>query len=155
MNQIDNVLNEDRLFPPSPEFVANASIDSMRAYEELYDRAKADPVAFWSELAREELHWFQDFKEGLVWNEPYAEWFVGGKTNMSYNCLDVHLQAEVADRTAFIWEGEPGDVRTFTYRELHAEVCKFANVLKGQGIGVGDVVSIYMPMVPELSLIHI
>ena len=70
MNQIDNVLNEDRLFPPSPEFVANASIDSMRAYEELYDRAKADPVAFWSELAREELHWFQDFKEGMVWNEP-------------------------------------------------------------------------------------
>ena len=152
MNQIDNVLNEDRLFPPSPEFVANASIDSMRAYEELYDRAKADPVAFWSELAREELHWFQDFKEGLVWNEPYAEWFVGGKTNMSYNCLDVHLQTEVADRTAFIWEGEPGDVRTFTYRELHAEVCKFANVLKGQGIGVGDVVSIYMPMVPELAI---
>ena len=152
MNQIDNVLSEERLFPPSPEFAAKAKIGSMQEYQKLYDKAAADPVAFWSELARQELHWFQDFDQGLVWNEPYAEWFVGGKTNVSYNCLDRHLDTEVADRTAFIWEGEPGDVRTFTYRELHAQVCKFANVLKQQGIGQGDVVSIYMPMVPELAI---
>lgn len=152
MSQIDNVLTEDRLFPPSPEFAAKAAIGSMADYETLYNQAKADPVAFWSDLARKELHWFEDFSEGMVWNEPYAEWFVGGKTNVSWNCLDAHLNSEVADRTAIIWEGEPGDVRTYTYRQLHAAVCRFANVLKGRGIGTGDVVSIYMPMVPELAI---
>ena len=153
MTEIENVLEEDRLFPPSPEFAAKSRIGSMEAYQTLYDRAAADPVGFWSDLARQELHWFEDFKEGMVWNEPFVEWFVGGKTNVSYNCQDIHLDSDVRDRAAIIWEGEPGDVRTLTYAELHVEVCKFANVLKAKGVEQGDVVSIYMPMVPELAIV--
>jgi acetyl-CoA synthetase len=151
--QIDTVMQETRLFPPSDEFASQARIGSMAEYEELYQRAKQDPEAFWGELGRQELHWFEEFHTVLEWNEPDARWFIGGKTNASYNCLDIHLDTELADQTAIIWEGEPeGEVRTFTYRELHAEVCRFANVLKGLGIGKGDVVSIYMPMVPELAI---
>ena len=150
--KIDNVMRENRKFPPSQSFREQAGIKSLDEYQQLYDRAKADPVQFWSELARQELHWFQDFETGLEWNEPFAKWFVGGKTNVSYNCLDAHLDTEVADRTAIVFEGEPGDQRTLTYRELHSEVCKFANALKSVGVGEGDVVSIYMPMVPELAI---
>lgn len=151
--QIDNVMQESRLFPPSEEFVSGAQIGSMAAYEELYEQARQDPEAFWGDLARQELHWFEDFETVLQWDEPVASWFVGGKTNASYNCLDAHLETERADQTAIIWEGEPEDeIRTLTYRELHAEVCRFANVLKNLGIGLGDVVSIYMPMVPELAI---
>ncbi len=151
--QIDNVMQESRLFPPSEEFVSGAQIGSMAAYEELYEQARQDPEAFWGDLARQELHWFKDFETVLQWDEPVASWFVGGKTNASYNCLDAHLETERADQTAIIWEGEPEDeIRTLTYRQLHAEVCRFANVLKNLGIGLGDVVSIYMPMVPELAI---
>ncbi|MFP6752807.1 MAG: acetate--CoA ligase [Pirellulaceae bacterium] len=151
--QIDNVMKESRLFPPSEEFASGSRIGSMAAYEELYEQARQDPEAFWGDLARQELHWFEDFQTVLQWDEPVASWFVGGKTNASYNCLDVHLETDRADQTAIIWEGEPeGEIRTLTYRQLHAEVCQFANILKGLGIGVGDVVSIYMPMVPELAI---
>ncbi|MDP7204265.1 MAG: AMP-binding protein, partial [Pirellulaceae bacterium] len=151
--QIDNVMQESRLFPPSEEFVSGSRIGSMAAYEELYDQARQDPEAFWGDLARQELHWFEDFETVLQWDEPVASWFVGGKTNASYNCLDAHLETDRADQPAIIWEGEPEDeIRTLTYRELHAEVCRFANVLKNLGIGLGDVVSIYMPMVPELAI---
>ncbi len=151
--QIDNVMQESRLFPPSEEFVSGSRIGSMAAYEELYEQARQDPEAFWGDLARQELHWFEDFQTVLQWDEPVASWFVGGKTNASYNCLDAHLETDRADQTAIIWEGEPeGEIRTLTYRELHAEVCRFANVLKNLGIGLGDVVSIYMPMVPELAI---
>ena len=150
--QIDTVMNEDRQFPPSPEFAAGAQIKSMEEYQKLWDDAKQDPPAFWDKLAKQELHWFTPYSKVLKWNEPYAEWFVGGKTNASYNCLDAHLDSETADKTAIIFEGEPGDQRTLTYRELHHEVCKFANALKSIGIGQGDVVSIYMPMVPELAI---
>ena len=151
--QIDNVMQESRLFPPSEEFVSGAQIGSMAAYEELYEQARQDPEAFWGDLARQELHWFKDFETVLQWDEPVASWFVGGTTNASYNCLDAHLETERADQTAIIWEGEPEDeIRTLTYRQLHAEVCRFANVLKNLGIGLGDVVSIYMPMVPELAI---
>jgi acetyl-CoA synthetase len=149
--QIDNVMHEDRLFPPSAEFVSKALISSPQQYEALYQAALENPEKFWGDLAREELHWFEPFSKALQWNEPFAKWFVGGKTNASYNCLDAHL-AEHADRIAIRWEGEPGDQRTLTYRELHAEVCKFANVLKKQGIKQGDVVSIYMPLTPELPI---
>jgi len=152
MKSIDHILHEERLFPPSPEFVAKADIGSFSEYQQLYDRAAENPVEFWSDLARKELHWFQDFEQGLVWKEPFAEWFVGGKTNVSYNCLDSVIAAGHGDRTAIIWEGEPGDTCQYTYDQLHKEVCKFANVLKQQGIGIGDVVSIYMPMVPELAI---
>ena len=147
---IDNVMQESRLFPPSDQFLEGCEINSMAAYQELYDKAAADPVQFWGDLAKEDLHWFEAFDKTLEWKEPYAEWFVGGKTNVSYNCLDRNL-AENADKTAIIWEGEPGDVRTFTYRELHSEVSRLANAFKKAGVEQGDVVSIYMPMVPELA----
>ena len=122
----------------------------MEAYQSLYERSIVDSEAFWGEEARENLHWFEPFREVLRWNEPVAEWFVGGKTNASYNCLDRHLEAGLGDRVAIYWEGEPGDTRTLTYRDLHREVCRFANGLKAIGVQPGQVVSIYMPLVPEL-----
>jgi len=150
--QIDTVMHESRLFPPSAEFASKARIKSLDEYQALWDQAKADPPAFWAELAREELHWFEPFTEAMVWNEPDAQWFVGGKTNVSYNCLDRNIEQGHGDRTAIIWEGEPGDSLTLTYSELHRQVCKFANCMTKLGIGQGDVVSIYMPMVPELAI---
>ncbi len=150
--QISTVMHEDRVFPPTSEFSSKAKIGSPEAYQLLYDQAAADPEAFWGELARKELHWFRPFDQVLRWNEPFAEWFVGGQTNASYNCLDVHLAAGRGDRVALVFEGEPGDERTLTYAELHRQVCRFANVLKGRGIQRGDVVSIYMPLVPELVI---
>ena len=149
---IDTVMQETRLFPPSDEFAAKARIKSQVEYQQLWDRAKADPPAFWSELARDELHWFKPFGDALTWNEPNAEWFVGGQTNAAYNCLDLNIEAGLGDRIAIMWEGEPGDSRTLTYAELHREVCLFANAMKKLGIGKGDVVSIYMPMTPELAI---
>ncbi len=150
--QIDSVMQEDRLFPPSDEFRSKSKINSLESYQALWDKAKADPIKFWDEYAKE-LHWFEPYTEVLEWNEPFAKWFVGGKTNVSYNCLDAHLIDGRKDKTAIIWEGEPGDVRTLTYAELHTEVCKTANMLKSLGIGEGDVVSVYMPMVPELAIL--
>ncbi|MFP6620423.1 MAG: acetate--CoA ligase [Pirellulaceae bacterium] len=149
--QIDTVMQEERLFPPNEEFAGRCQLDSLAAYEKLYEEAKQDPVAFWERLAREELHWFKDFDQTLEWDEPFAKWFVGGETNVSYNCLDAHLESR-GNKAAIIWEGEPGDQRTLTYEQLHHEVCKFSNVLKKLGVGTGDVVSIYMPMVPELAI---
>ena len=117
------------------------------------NEAEADPEKFWGDLAREELHWFQPFDKVLEWKEPFAKWFVGGKTNVSYNCLDrTSDDRSRQNKAAIIWEGEPGDTRTLTYPQLHREVCKFANVLKQLGVKQGDVVSIYMPMVPELAI---
>jgi acetyl-CoA synthetase len=150
--QIDTVMREERLFPPSAEFSSKARIKSLDEYQSLWEQAAADPPKFWAELAREELHWFEPFTAALVWNEPFAEWFVGGKTNASYNCLDRNIENGLGDRPAILWEGEPGDSRTLTYSELHRDVCKFANCLKQLGVGQGDVVSIYMPMVPELAI---
>lgn len=148
--KVHTVMQESRLFPPSEAFRSRARIGSMEAYQSLYDRSVADSEAFWGEEAREHLHWFEPFGEVLKWNEPVAEWFVGGKTNASYNCLDRHLEAGLGDRVAINWEGEPGDTRTLTYRDLHREVCRFANGLKAIGVQPGQVVSIYMPLVPEL-----
>ena len=150
--QIDNVMHETRLFPPSPEFVAQARIKSVEEYEKIWQQAKDDPEKFWDDFAKEELHWVEPYQQVLEFNPPHAKWFVGGKTNASYNCLDRHLGTPTADKTAIIWEGEPGDQRTLTYAELHHEVCKFANVLKKLGIQEGDRVSLYMPMVPELAV---
>ncbi len=150
--QIDNVMQEQRVISPTEEFVAAAQIKSMDEYQALWDEAKADPAAFWAKQA-EELHWFEPFEKALEWNEPVAQWFVGGKTNVAHNCLDLHLGTPRENKPAIIWEGEPeGDNLTLTYAELHREVCKFANVLKGVGVEPGDVVSIYMPMVPELAI---
>ena len=150
--QIDSVMQEERLFAPNAEFASRAQIGSLAAYEQLYDDVKSDPLAFWEKTARDELHWFQPFETTLEWNAPHAKWFVGGQTNVAYNCVDAHLATDRKDKTAILWEGEPGDQRSLTYAELHQEVCKFANVLKGLGVESGDVVSIYMPMVPELAI---
>ena len=151
--QIESVLQEQRVFEPPAELAAGADIGSLQAYWELAHRAAADPDAFWGESARRELHWFEPFHTVLDWSDPpFARWFEGGTTNLSFNCLDRHLAGPRADKAALIWEGEPGDTRTFTYRQLHAEVCKAANALKALGIGKGDLVALYMPMVPEAAI---
>jgi len=149
--QLDTVMQETRVFPPTPEFAAQAKIGSPAAYEALWNEAASDTEAFWGKLAKE-LHWFEPFEKVLDWQEPNARWFVGGQTNVSYNCLDAHLSTWRKNKAALIWEGEPGDTRTLTYQELHREVCRFAHVLTQLGVGPGDVVSIYMPMVPELPI---
>jgi acetyl-CoA synthetase len=148
---ITSVLKETRTFPPPPEFVAKAAINSVAAYERLFDRAKDDPEGFWGEQA-ESLAWIKRWDKVLVWNEPHAQWFVGGQLNVSANCLDRHLDGPRRNKAALIWEGEPGDSRVLTYQMLHREVCKFANVLKSQGVQAGDRVTIYMPMVPEAAI---
>ncbi len=149
---IESILQENRSFPPSAEFASKAAVKSLDAYKQLYEAAKADPTGFWADLATKELHWFKPWDTVLDWsNPPFAKWFDGGKINLSYNCLDRHL-ATRGDKPAIVWEGEPGDSVTLTYKQLHAEVCKFANVLKGQGVQAGDRVGIYMPMVPEAAI---
>jgi acetyl-CoA synthetase len=150
---IESVLNEGRCFEPPAELAATARFGSMAAYRELVARVEADPDAFWGEQAQEHLHWFSPFHTVLDWsNPPFARWFEGGTTNLSFNCLDRHLEGPRAEKTALIWEGEPGDVRRFTYRELHGEVCRVANALQALGIGKGDLVALYMPMVPEAAI---
>ena len=148
---IESVLTEDRVFPPPPEFAENAHIKSFDEYERIYAEAAADPEGFWAKQAAE-LDWFKPWDKVLEWNEPFAKWFVGGKINISYNCLDRHLTTSRKNKAAFIWEGEPGEQRTLTYSQLHREVCKFANVLKKLGVATGDRVALYMPLVPELAI---
>jgi acetyl-CoA synthetase len=150
---IESVLHEQRSFAPPAALAATAKIGSLEAYRELVRQADADPEKFWGELAERELHWFEPFHTVLDWsNPPFARWFEGGRTNISSNCLDRHLEGPRADKTALIWEGEPGDCRRFSYRQLHGEVCKAANALKALGIGKGDLVALYMPMVPEAAI---
>jgi acetyl-CoA synthetase len=149
---IESILQENRSFPPPAEFSQQAHIKSLEEYEQLYDRAKADPEAFWAELAEQELDWFQKWDAVLDWQPPFAKWFVNGKINISYNCLDRHLTTWRRNKAALIWEGEPSDSCTYTYAQLHREVCQFANVLKQLGIKKGDVVGIYMPMIPEAAV---
>ena len=145
---IASVMQEDRRFPPSNEFASRAHIGSARALRALHDHAAQDVVAYWEEQARE-LAWFAPWKKPLVWKHPHAQWFVGGTTNVAMNCLDRHLGTWRRTKAALIWEGEPGDVRTLTYQQLHTEVCRAANVLEQLGVQRGDVVAIYMGMVPE------
>ena len=143
-SQIDHLLTENRRFAPSPEFAANAI-----GTAELYAQADADREAFWAEQARS-LHWHTPFTEVLDWsNPPFAQWFADGELNVAYNCLDRHVEAGNGDRVALLWEGEPGDERRITYAELTDEVKRAANVLEGLGVGHGDRVAIYMPMIPE------
>ncbi|MBU6377817.1 MAG: acetate--CoA ligase [Gammaproteobacteria bacterium] len=147
-SNIQSVLNESRVFPPPGTFTAAARLKPADL-EALHRRAEADPVGFWADLARAEIAWRKLFSRTLDDDAaPNYRWFTDGELNVSYNCLDVHL-AEYGHRTAIIFEGEPGDVRRLTYRELHAEVCRFANALKARGIRRGDRVVIYMPLVPE------
>ncbi|MEG4168512.1 MULTISPECIES: acetate--CoA ligase [unclassified Microcoleus] len=149
---IESILHEKRLFQPPAEFSQKAHIKSLEEYQALYDKAKADPQAFWAELAAQELHWFQNWDTVLDWQPPVAKWFVNGKINISYNCLDRHLTTWRKNKAALIWEGEPGDSRTLTYAQLHREVCQMANVIKQLGVQKGDRVGIYMPMIPEAAI---
>ncbi|MFL0731366.1 MAG: AMP-binding protein, partial [Prochlorococcus sp.] len=152
-SNIQSVLQEQRVFHPTAQQASQSLIGSLEAYRQIADKAKADPDSFWGEAARSELEWFEPFHTVLDWsNPPFARWFEGGTTNLSSNCLDRHLNGPKADKTALIWEGEPGDVRSFTYKQLHAEVCKAANALKALGIKKGDLVALYMPMVPEAAI---
>jgi acetyl-CoA synthetase len=148
---ITSVLKEKRQFPPSSEFSSRAHIKSLADYEKLWQRAKDDPEGFWAERAKE-LSWFKPWSKVLTWNEPFAQWFVGGQINVSYNCLDRHLAGPRKNKAAIVWEGEPGESRVLRYQDLHREVCKFASVLKSLGIKKGDRVTLYMPMVPELAI---
>jgi acetyl-CoA synthetase len=148
---ITSVLKETRLFQPPADFVARARIQGAEAAEKLCQQAKEDPERFWAELAGG-LQWAKRWDKVLVWKEPHAQWFVGGKLNVSANCIDRHLAGPRRNKAAIVWEGEPGDSRVLTYQMLHREVCKFANVLKAQGIKPGDRVTLYMPMVPELAI---
>ena len=148
---IDSTLRENRVFPPPPEFSAKAHIKSLQEYESLYRQSIQDPEKFWASAAGE-LHWFKPWDKVLDWNLPWAKWFVGGRTNLSYNCVDRHALGERAQKTAIIWEGEPGEVRRLTYAELLDEVQKFASALKHLGIKKGDRVAVYMGMTPELAI---
>ena len=148
---IDSVLQEQRSFPPPPEFSARAHIKSLEEYERIYNLSVNEPEKFWGDIARE-LHWFKPWNKVLEWNAPWAKWFSGGEINLSYNCLDRHVLAGKGTKTALIWEGEPGEIRNITYAELLKEVQKFANVLKGLGVKKGDRIAIYMGMCPELPI---
>src|SRR3954447_8530617 len=148
---IESVLQEERIFPPPQSFSESAHIKSMAELESLRAEAAADPESFWARMA-EELHWFKKWDTVLKWDPPHAEWFGGGKINISYNCLDRHLTTWRRNKAALIWEGEPGETRTFTYQQLHTEVCKFANVLKHANIQRGDRVALYLPLIPELAI---
>lgn len=149
-----SMMEEKRVFPPSKELSEKAYIKSMEKYKKMYRESVENPEKFWGELA-EQLDWFKKWDKVLVEDFTNAkhQWFVGGKINVSYNCLDRHLKTWRKNKAALVWEGEPeGESKTYTYQQLHYEVCKFANVLKKLGVKKGDRVSIYLPMIPELPI---
>ena len=148
---ISTLLQENRVYKPPKEFAEKAFIKSMAAYKRLYAESVKSPSKFWGRYA-EQFHWYKRWKKVLEWKEPHAQWFVGGATNISYNCLDRHLATWRKNKAALVWEGEPGDSRTLTYQDLHREVCKFANAMKGLGVGKGDRVIIYLPQTPEAAI---
>ena len=148
---IDSTLDEQRSFEPPAEFSQKAQIKSLAEYEALYKESVEQPEKFWARAAQE-LHWFRNWDKVLEWKAPWAKWFVGGEINLSYNCLDRHVQTARKNKAALIWESEPGEVRTYTYQQLWKEVQKFANVLKNLGVHKGDRVAIYMGMTPELPI---
>jgi len=151
---IESFLKEKRRFKPDSAFARAAHVGG-RDYERMHKEAARNPERFWAKLAKEHVSWFSPWKKVLDWKPPFAKWFVGAKTNVSYNCLDRHLQGENAwrrNKAAIIWEGEPGEERVLTYGDLHREVSKFANVLKSLGVQKGDRVGLYMPMIPELAI---
>ena len=145
--EIENLMAERRTFPPDPSFSAQAN-----AQQSLYDEAERDFEGFWARLARERVDWVKPFDKTLEWDLPFAKWFTGGELNISYNCVDRHVERGLGDKVAYHWIGEPGDTRTITYSDLHREIQKAANALKELGIGKGDRVAIYMPMIPELPI---
>jgi acetyl-CoA synthetase len=144
---IDHLLQEKRIFQPPADFSAQAHVSD----ESVYEHAEKDRLTYWEEWARQ-LHWYEPWTKVLEWEPPYAKWFVGGKLNACYNCVDRHVEKGLGNKAALIWEGEPGDRRTLTYWDLLREVSKFANVLKNLGVKKGDRVALYMPMIPELAI---
>ena len=148
---LSSILREHRVFPPPAEFAAKAHIKSLEEYESLYRKSIEDPESFWAGIAKE-LHWFTPWTKVLDWNPPLAKWFIGGKINLCYNCVDRHALGALKDKVAILWESEPGETRKLTFGDLHLEVQKFANVLKGLGIRKGDRVAIYMGMTPEIAI---
>ena len=152
-SSINNILEEKRVFPPSKEFSKNSNIKSFKELKSLKNEYLDNPTKFWESFANSEIDWFEPFKTVLDReNEPFFKWFTEGKLNISYNCLDRHIKNGLGNKTALIWEGEPGDNKKYTYQELLKEVCKAANALKGLGIKKGDLVCIYMPMIPEAMI---
>jgi acetyl-CoA synthetase len=145
--EIEALLAENRTFPPSPDFAAKAN-----ATDDLYEAAERDFEAFWADIARERVSWVKPFDTTLEWDLPFAKWFTGGQLNISYNCVDRHVERGLGKKVAYHWIGEPGDTRTLTYADLHREVQKAANALKELGVETGDRVAIYMPMIPELPI---
>ncbi len=146
---IEGLLHEDRTFPPPADFAARANVND----DSLHDAAARDPEGFWAAQARERLTWIEDFSEVLEWDLPYAKWFSDGRLNVSANCLDRHVEAGHGDQVAYHWVGEPGDTRTITYANLLDDVQRAANALRELGVGRGDRVAIYLPMIPELPTI--
>ncbi|MBI3405394.1 MAG: acetate--CoA ligase [Acidobacteria bacterium] len=144
-----SILKEDKI-PPPEEFASRARVGSMEEYDALYQRAEENPHEFWAEQAKL-LHWFKEPENILEWNPPFAKWFTGGTLNVSYNCLDRHLE-EHGNKPALLWEAEDGKSIEFTYHELCDQVCRFANVLKNLGVKAGDRVALYLPMIPELPM---
>ena len=145
--QFETLLNETRVFPPAPSFTAQANLQD----DSLHQFAARDREGFWAAQA-EQLHWFKKWDQVLEWNPPFAKWFVGGKLNVAYNCVDRHTETWRRTKAAIIWEGEPGEERVLTYLDLQREVSRFANVLKGMGVAKGDRVTLYMPMIPEAAI---
>jgi acetyl-CoA synthetase len=148
---IDSILQEQRKFECPEEFRKQAHIKSLEEYERIYRESLEQPEKFWAGIANE-LHWFKKWDRVLEWDCPWAKWFIGGQINLSYNCLDRHVEGGRKNKAAIIWESEPGEIRIFTYQQLHREVQKFANVLKSLGVKKGDRVAIYMGMTPELPI---
>uniref|UniRef100_UPI00404B0108 acetate--CoA ligase n=1 Tax=Cephaloticoccus sp. TaxID=1985742 RepID=UPI00404B0108 len=149
---ITSVSRESRVFKPSAEFKAQANLGSEATYKRLYAESVNSPAKFWGRQAKELLTWRKPFSKVLDWKAPHAKWFTGGTLNVAENCLDRHLGTARENKAAIIFEGEPGDITTLTYKQLHREVCKFANVLDSLDVGKGDRVAIYMPMVPEAAI---
>jgi len=145
--RLSDLLCEDRQYSPPAEFVENAVAND----PDIWEKAAKDPEGYWADWAAQ-LHWYTPWKKVLDWNPPHVQWFVGGKTNLCYNCVDRHIKEGRRNKAAIIWEGEPGDRQVLTYWDLYREVNKFANALKGLGVKHGDRVAIYMPMIPELPI---
>ena len=155
---ITSYMHEERVFHPSKDFSKGAHIKSMADYRKLYNESIKSPEKYWARQAKNELVWMKPWKKVLQWKEPFAKWFVGGQLNVSANCLDKWLDTPTANKAAIIWEGEPagdnkpGEERVITYKQLHRDVCRFANVLKRNGLKKGDRAIIYLPMVPEAAV---
>ena len=152
-NSINNILEENRSFPPSKEFSNSAIIKSKKDLFDLREKARKNPIEFWDSYAKTEIDWFRPYETVLDGNKaPFFKWFPEGQLNITHNCLDRHIKNGLGDKNALIWEGEPGDSKTFSYKDLLKEVCKASNALKSLGVKKGELVCIYMPMIPEAMI---